>query len=381
MVGIKLLVAVISTTMVASCSGKTSVAVGTINSNTKSGTDILVPNAPVIQKVAAGNREVNLTWLAPDSDGGSAITDYLIRYSADAGANWSTFTDDVGVLTSAKITSLDNGTEYIFQVAAVNAVGNGSYSANSSPTTPSLSCANDCYLEGSAPNFAQALAVGTTRLGPDGSVISLQYASGSSGFKIWKDKYGSRILNATGKVANGWQKMLNETGNAFTDTDFSDSLHIAKLVGRACPPNVFLGFDNMLATGRCLYYDAGNPSQALSSAIPGLGLQSPSSGRGSNASYYEGNIATCSSKGMRLPTVYETQTSENDSPSNTSDLPAGDGISPQWALGQGVPCSGNDWLASAVEGQDGAFFTCSIGSPLQQEPYSFDGVHVRCVLP
>ncbi|MGA9594894.1 MAG: fibronectin type III domain-containing protein [Acidimicrobiia bacterium] len=83
----------------------------------------------------AGNMKVDISWVAPDA-GSFPITDYLIQYSDDGGATWHTFNDGVSSATSATVTGLTNGVAYVFQVAAVNSVGAGPYSAQSDPLTP-----------------------------------------------------------------------------------------------------------------------------------------------------------------------------------------------------------------------------------------------------
>lgn len=83
----------------------------------------------------AGNAKVDLTWTAPDA-GSSPITDYLIEYSDDGGATWTTFDDGVSPATSGTVTGLSNGVEYVFHVAAVNDAGAGPYSAQSGGLTP-----------------------------------------------------------------------------------------------------------------------------------------------------------------------------------------------------------------------------------------------------
>lgn len=81
-----------------------------------------------------GNGQVALSWSAPASDGGSAITDYGIEVSSDGGASWSTFADGTSDATTATVTGLGNDTEYTFRVAAVNAVGPGVPSATRTAT-------------------------------------------------------------------------------------------------------------------------------------------------------------------------------------------------------------------------------------------------------
>jgi uncharacterized delta-60 repeat protein len=215
----------------------------------------------------------------------------------------------------------------------------------------------DTDIAGSRYNGAQDLTQGYEIPGPGGTTLTLQYANGTNGFKIWKEKGGNRILNAKGVVADGWQKQLNRAGTAFSATDFTAGANIA---GRVCPPNVFLSHSNMTATGRCLYYDAGNAAQALNAATGTVAedfllyWNNTSTGRGASSSFYEGNIKTCADKGMRLPVLYET-TAQVPQPFTSSGpmLPNGDGINPTYAASNGVP-SMADWTWTA-SGDPGAF--------------------------
>ena len=94
-------------------------------------------------------------------------------------------------------------------------------------------------------------------------VQNLKYADSTNGFKMWKEKNGIRILNATGLIANGWQRQVTSAGTAFSGVNFTAGTNIG---GRVCPTNVFLSHDDMTASGRCVYYDAGSPSQRLDAA-------------------------------------------------------------------------------------------------------------------
>ena len=79
-----------------------------------------------------------LTWTAP-ADGGSAITDYVVQWSP-AGANtWTTFADGTSTATSATVTGLSATTSYDYRVAAVNSIGQGSYSATATGSTADIS--------------------------------------------------------------------------------------------------------------------------------------------------------------------------------------------------------------------------------------------------
>jgi hypothetical protein len=94
-----------------------------------------VPDVPTAVVGVRGNGQVQLSWTAPVSNGGVAVTDYTIQYSTD-GSSWQTFTHAASTATSATVTGLTNGTAYLFRVASVNNVGTGLYSANSSAVTP-----------------------------------------------------------------------------------------------------------------------------------------------------------------------------------------------------------------------------------------------------
>jgi hypothetical protein len=95
------------------------------------------PETPANVEAAAGNAQVALTWEAPDS-GGSAITDYVIEWSADGGTTWETFDDGVSTAVAATVTGLTNGTEYRFRISAVNAIGTGTASAPVAATPQDL---------------------------------------------------------------------------------------------------------------------------------------------------------------------------------------------------------------------------------------------------
>ena len=90
----------------------------------------IAPGAPQDFTATAGHAEVTLTWTAPESDGGSAITRYQYRHAAGStvptGTSWTTVADgsddgnSAADETSVTVTSLTNGTQYAFEVRAVN---------------------------------------------------------------------------------------------------------------------------------------------------------------------------------------------------------------------------------------------------------------------
>ena len=73
--------------------------------------------------VAGGDGQVVLTWDAPASDGGAAITDYEYRYRT--GGSYGAWISTGSTETTHTVTGLVNGAAYTFQVRAVNRVGKG----------------------------------------------------------------------------------------------------------------------------------------------------------------------------------------------------------------------------------------------------------------
>jgi len=91
-----------------------------------------VPGAPT-GVTATSNADASsvVSWTAPTSDGGSAITGYTVTSSPGA-SPCATST------TSCTVTSLANGTAYTFTVTASNFIGTGSPSSASAPATPAV---------------------------------------------------------------------------------------------------------------------------------------------------------------------------------------------------------------------------------------------------
>lgn len=109
---------------------------GTASAPSAAATPAGVPGTPAAPGATAGDTTSVLTWTAP-SDGGTAITGYAVQRSLFGGA----FTTQpgctsLGVVLTCTATGLNNGTSVRFRVAAINAAGQGPWSAASSSITP-----------------------------------------------------------------------------------------------------------------------------------------------------------------------------------------------------------------------------------------------------
>lgn len=250
------------------------------------------------------------------------------------------------------------------------------------PSDPVPFCGNignGCYDNSTVTSAGSAYLAGD---------VQIEYVPTGNGNSIWREKGGQRILKATGlwSTNSDWQQSLARSGLDFTVNNFVD---ISQIGGRSCPNNVFLNHGAMTETNLCVYYDAGNSPQWLNRDKTGgvIGqdyledFTGANSGGGTSASWYEGNIKTCADKGMRLPTLYETQVSDPISYKPTD-------ASPVFSSSSGVPNYIRSWTASASPGTNalstwfwqGASTSAQGSHYFNYNAWSYQG-YVRCVLP
>ena len=91
-----------------------------------------VPLAPQSVHAVAGNARASVTWSAPSSDGGAAVTQY--RATSSPGSK-----SCASATTSCVVTGLTNGVAYSFRVTATNTAGTSEPSAPSNTVTPRYS--------------------------------------------------------------------------------------------------------------------------------------------------------------------------------------------------------------------------------------------------
>ncbi len=157
-------------------------------SNVANAIPVPVPTAPRSLVAAPTNvsGQVRLTWVVPLSNGGSAVTDYIVQRSPNGTTGWATISDGVNTNTTYTLSGLLNGTRYYFRVYAHNAVGNGPISnvANAIPRT--------------LPTAARALTAAPTNL--SGQIRLTWLAPTSNGGSAVTDYVVQRSPNGT----TGW---------------------------------------------------------------------------------------------------------------------------------------------------------------------------------
>ena len=81
------------------------------------------PSAPEPTEVT--KESCQLTWKAPESDGGSPVTGYFIERAQKGSSRWLRCNKQPVSDTNYKVTDLIEDTEYIFRIVAVNKIGEG----------------------------------------------------------------------------------------------------------------------------------------------------------------------------------------------------------------------------------------------------------------
>ena len=84
---------------------------------------------------AISTTTLTLGWQLPDSNGGTAITDYRVDVSSNNGSTWTAIAHSPSNSTGFLVNTLTKGKTYKFRVAAVTSVGLGAYSDIFTATT------------------------------------------------------------------------------------------------------------------------------------------------------------------------------------------------------------------------------------------------------
>ncbi len=182
-------------------------AVGTGPASTASGSvmPIGVPGAPTGVNATAGNAQATVSWTAPASNGGSAITGYTVTSSPGAKTCVTT-----GAL-NCNVTGLTNGTPYTFTVNATNVIGTGAPSVPSNSVTPIA----PATVPG-APTGVNATA-GNALAGVSWAVPAFDGGSAITGYTVTSSP-GAKTCVTTGALNCNVTGLTNGTPYTFTVT-------------------------------------------------------------------------------------------------------------------------------------------------------------------
>ncbi|HXY38235.1 MAG TPA: DUF4082 domain-containing protein, partial [Vicinamibacteria bacterium] len=189
-------------------SGPVSAASGSVTT-----TGASAPGAPTNVTATPATSQALVSWSAPSSNGGAAITGYTVTPYIGTTAQTSTTTVS-GSTTSATVTGLTNGTAYTFKVSATNGT-TGPQSAASNTITP-----DDTIFDFTAPTQPDSGDPSQAEVGvkftasTSGQITGIRFykASTNTGTHVgslWTTS-GTLLAQATftNETASGWQTVL-----------------------------------------------------------------------------------------------------------------------------------------------------------------------------
>ncbi len=171
------------------------------------------PDAPTGVTAARGNAQATVSWTAPASDGGSPITGYQLEYRATSSPTWIAF--PTTATSPQTVTGLTNGTQYIFQVAAVNGVGTSTFTPSNAVTPATVPDAptNVTALRGNAQATVSWTAVPPASNG-GAEITKYQYSSDGT---TWLDLLATATSETVTGLTNGTEytfqvRAVNDVG-------------------------------------------------------------------------------------------------------------------------------------------------------------------------
>ena len=264
------------------------------------------PSAPQSLGATAGNNQVALSWSAPSSNGGSALTSYTVYRSTTTGVLGSALSPGPGLSTSYTDTTATNGTTYYYVVKASNAVGE-SLPSNEASATPSAPA--------TAPSAPQSLGAtaGNNQVALSWSAPSSNGGSALTSYTVYRSTT-TGVLGSALSPGPGLSTSYTDT-TATNGTNYYYVVKASNAVGESLPSNEASATPSAPATApsapQSLGATAGNNQVALS-------WSAPSSNGGSALTSYTvyrstttGVLGSALSPGPGLSTSYTDTTATN----------------------------------------------------------------------
>jgi len=176
-------------------------------------TPYTVPGVPTGLAVTRGISSLNVSWTAPESNGGSPITGYIITYTIEGGV--AKVVNAAATATSATVKKLLNGKVYAIKIQAKSAKGNSAYSApeNGVPSkVPSTLLTATAVKGNGSATVSWTSSAGTATVPANGGSDIIRYEiTVKQGVNVL-DTYNA-IPATTNKVING---LTNGTAYTFS---------------------------------------------------------------------------------------------------------------------------------------------------------------------
>ena len=206
-----------------SAPAKTAASNVTITASPIAGT---APGAPTALTASAGNAQAALSWVAPASNGGVAISSYRVYRGTSPGTETLLTAggcSGLGAVLSCTDTGLTNGLTYYYKVSAVNSIGEGAQS-NETSATPSGGCSsqllgNPGFETGSAAPWSATSGViknSTTEPPRSGS------------WDAWLEGYGTTHTDTLSQAATLPTGCANYTFNFYMHIDTAETTTTTK---------------------------------------------------------------------------------------------------------------------------------------------------------
>jgi len=164
-----------------------------------------IPDAPTIGTAVAADAQATVSFTAPSSDGGSAITSYTATSSPD-GITGTISQSGSGSIT---VSGLTNGTAYTFTVTATNTLGTSAASAVSNSVVPVVPEVGSFYGGGVVSYLFVEGDAGYVEGELHGLIVALEDQSPLPVMTQWQSDFPSQLIETT-ETAIG-------TGSANTD--------------------------------------------------------------------------------------------------------------------------------------------------------------------